>query len=536
MPSTAELKTDDIAALRPSAAFGAAPALAAERHPDAVFAADTIWPIYGSFVSTAAELSAAVDGFADRLWAAGVRAGDTVAVIQRNHIEVEGVMCALGKIGALPALLHAAMDPGELLESIAKLQTPTVLLDSVGLERFAGSQHALRTLSKRVLTWSQDAPSWTRPIDDAIAHTANPRGEDDWFVITHSSGTTGTPKLAAHSTRSLFGMVAPNVMIMRGQYTKADLAARHLSWVHVRTIAGMLAALETGTPTLSITDPRLPNVKRVLLEHKPTALETHPNIFIQWEALAEDPDRPLASVERFVSTFDAMHPHTVRTLIAASEKPGAHYLQAYGQTESGPVSLRFVTRAEADDYSPRNVGYTGMGYELRVVGEDGAELPDGEIGALESRSLGRMKDYVGVDGFSMIESEQWWPMGDVGRRLANGEFEVLDRLYDHVGGTESLLAAEDELLDKLTDLVELVLLRPAQGTGLLAVACPRDGAKPDPVALEKAAREIGITEELTIRFWDWEAIPLTGSYKVRRGQLRRRLAGWIAGGSDDLKA
>lgn len=85
-------------------------------------------------------------------------------------------------------------------------------------------------------------------------------------------------------------------------------------------------------------------------------------------------------------------------------------------------------------------------------------------------------------------------------------------------------------------MIDLVLLRPARGDGLLAVACPREGAKPDPAALEKAVREFGITDQLTIRFWDWEAIPLTGSYKVRRGQLRRRLAGWIAGGTDDLKA
>jgi acyl-coenzyme A synthetase/AMP-(fatty) acid ligase len=531
MPTTADLDIDQLAKLTPSASFGAMPGLAAERHPDAPFLADTPWPIVGRQVSTVAEFAAVVDEFADRLWAAGVRAGDLVAVVQRNHVEVEAAMCALGKLGALPALLHPAMDPGEMLECMAKLDTPHVLVDSHGLEHLSGVSRALRSLASRVISWSESELDWVVPAVERKSHSANPRGDDEWFVITHSSGTTGTPKLAAHSTRSLFGMVAPNVLIMRGQYSKADLSARHLSWVHARTVAGMLATLETGTPALAITDPRTDHVKQVLLQHRPTALETHPNVFIQWEGLAHDPDRPLASVERFVSTFDAMHPRTVRTLLAGSDQPGAHYLQAYGQTESGPVTLGIIGRDQAQTYSPRNVGYTGPGYEARVVDAAGKVLAAGEIGHLETRSRGRMRGYVG-EGTEMIAEDEWWPMGDAGRMSSDGSVELLDRIVDQVDGTDSLLAVEDALLDRLPELAELVIVRPVSGGDMIAVACPRAGSEVSAELFAKVQAGLGIEEKIQVRFWDWEALPLTGSYKVRRAILRRRLAGALAIGTE----
>lgn len=128
-------------------------------------------------------------------------------------------------------------------------------------------------------------------------------------------------------------------------------------------------------PALAIADPDPANVKRLMLEHRPTSLETHPNVYIQWESLATDPDRPFQHVERFISTFDAMHPRTVRALLGASEHPDAHYFQAYGQTESGPICLRIVTREESADYSPRNVGHPGGGMEVRIVDEKGAPSP-----------------------------------------------------------------------------------------------------------------------------------------------------------------
>lgn len=524
MPDISALNLDVIP--QPTASLGVLPAVAAEKHPDTPFLSDTAWRTYDGPVRNFAEFALAIDDYADRLWAAGVRRGDVVAVVQRNHIEVEAVMCALGKIGALPALLSIGMDVGELLECFARLENPYLLVDSPGLSRLADSRHALRLLVRDVLCLEPTEEKWVVPAQDRLPHTANPRGEDEWFVITHSSGTTGAPKMAAHSTRSLFGMVAPMIMIFRDQYTSTDLNAKHLSFVHARTCAGTLASLETAMPALAIADPDPANVKRLMLEHRPTSLETHPNVYIQWESLADDPDRPFQHVERFISTFDAMHPRTVRALLNASEHPDAHYFEAYGQTESGPICLRIVTREQSADYSPRNVGHPGAGMEVRIVGVDGSPVGTNEPGVIETRSPGRMRGYIGEE--AMPPDDSWWPMGDVGRVLDDGSLELLDRVVEHIDGVGSLLEKEDLLLEALPELVELVLVKSddAENTTVFAVACPRPGTAPDPDRFHAVAAEAGLPG-LQVRFWEWEAMPVTGSYKVRRSVLRQKLAGRI---------
>ena len=510
---------------QPSAPLGLLPEYAAGQFPDSAFRSDLPWATYSGRVATFADFATAVSDLADRLWSAGIRRGDVVAVIQRNHIEVEGTMFALGRLGALPVLLSSAMEVGELLESVAKLDRPKVLVDAFGIARLGDSRHALAALATQVLCWAEGGPDWTVPLVDRQAHVADPRGMDEWFAVTHSSGTTGGPKLAAHSSRSLFGMVAPMIVILRTQYDKGDLNAKHLSFVHARTCAGTLASLETGVPMVSLADPDPENVKRVLRELPVTSLETHPNVFIQWESLAADPDRPLAGVQRFISTFDAMHPRTVRTLMAASDRPDVHYLQAYGQTESGPVCLRIITRAEMAGYSPRNVGHSGGGIQIRIVDAAGQPVPQGEPGHIETLSPGRMRGYVG--GPSMIPDEEWWPMGDIGRFAPDGSLELLDRIVEHVDGTDSLLEKEDQLLDRLPELVELVLVKTEDGAEVFAVACPRAGAAPSLDRFQDAAVEVGLGR-IPVRFWEWEALPITGSYKVRRGVLRQRLAARIA--------
>lgn len=505
---------------QPSAPLGVLPEFAAERHGETPFRSDLPWAGYGKPVDTVGDFAAAVHDFADRLWAAGIRRDDMVAVVQRNHIEVHAVMCALSRIGALPALISAAMEPGEILECLARMGRPWLVIDAVGGAQLAGMEHAVSAVAQRAVSLSEiDLPRVILAGEHA-AHQANPRPEDEWVVITHSSGTTGVPKLAAHSTRSLFGMVAPQIALCR-QYGSEGLAAKHLSFVHVRTCSGVLSFLEVAMPLLAITNPDPEHVKRLFLEQRPVSVETHPNVYIQWEHLAADPGRPFGSVQRFVSTFDAMHPRTIRALLAGSDRPDAHYLQGYGQTETGPVSLQIVPAAAANAFQGRNVGFPAGGAQVRVVGPDGEPVPAGSVGCIECRSPGRMRGYLG--GGPMPADAEWWPMGDLGRILPDGSLELLDRIVDHAGDVESLLVAEDTLLEQFPELVEVVLVKLDERAGnLVAVACPAPGARLDVAHFKEVAGNLGLGL-VAVHVWQWESLPLTGSYKVRRAQLRKRL-------------
>lgn len=509
----------------PAGTLGDLPDLAAAKHGDTAFLSDQPWLGYGEPVLDVAGFARAVHDYADRFWAAGIRAGDTVVVVQRNHIEVQALACALNRIGALPALLSVGIEPEEIVECAGRLQQPYLALDAAGAARLAGQVAALQGLTKQILYLTEGAnpeaaagPAWAAPTGDRRAHQPSPRGEEDWAVITHTSGTTSVPKLAAHSTASLYGVVRSQIAASRA-FGQVGLSAKHLSFVHARTCSIVLAFLEVAMPILAIGDARPDHVRQLMLEHRPDSLETHPNVFIRWEPVAEHPSRPFSTVSRFVSTFDAIHPRTVKALLAGSDQPGANYIQAYGQTETGGVTARLVRREEAAAYRPRNVGFPIEGSAVRVVGEDGEPVAAGEAGSIESKTLGRFRGYVAAE--SPVDQE-WWPMGDIGRINPDGSLELLDRLVDHAEGTDSFLEVEDAVLDRLPELIEFVMLKAVGGHDAVAVACPGDGEVLDPERLLTALRETSLGA-VPVYIRNFDDLPLTGSYKVRRLLLRSRL-------------
>src|SRR5215469_8019346 len=118
-----------------TAPLGLLPDLAASKHGGTPFLSDLPWVGYGRTVTDITGFAAAVHDYADRFWAAGVRSGDVVAVVQRNHIELQALACGLSRIGALPALLSAGIEPAELVECLARLDEPVVVLDASSVRR-----------------------------------------------------------------------------------------------------------------------------------------------------------------------------------------------------------------------------------------------------------------------------------------------------------------------------------------------------------------------------------------------------------------
>ncbi|MEU0247440.1 class I adenylate-forming enzyme family protein [Streptomyces sp. NPDC006235] len=494
--------------------------LAADQHPDTPLIADSPWAGTGKEALDHAALAEFVGDFADRLWTAGVRPGTRVAVVKRDHIDVQALAAAAIRIGAVPALLSARMGVRELLALLERLGEPVLLTDAYGADRLApvGEEAARLTAS----AWSVDGTeaAWIRPLTGGRTHRPHRPADGDEVIITHSSGTTGLPKLIAQSTASLYAHAAPTLRVAQQTGRQTEFSFRCISPTHIRASSALLGNLITGTPLVAAADPDMDRIRDLLLAHRPVSVESHPNLLLRWEPLTDDPGRPFAQVKRFVSTFDAIHPRTVRALLNASDQPDAVYLQGYGQTETGPTTLRVITRADLNEISSRNVGAPIPGVsEVRVVGEDGEPVPPGTAGSIEVRTEGLSRGYVDT---AAPDREAWWAMQDVGRLLDNGELELLDRVVDRADGVTSLLEAEDTLLEALPELCEVVLVKPTPDT-LAAAVCVRDGSPLDRAAWDRAAGELGVASA-PVHELRWEEIPFTGSWKVRRLLLAQSLA------------
>jgi acyl-coenzyme A synthetase/AMP-(fatty) acid ligase len=428
--------------------------------------------------------------------------------------------------------------PPSTLQTVLKRLDPAVLVASAGVLRTATAAGAdLADLAGRVVVLDRDPdalPAGAVPVDDLDGQQApapRPRRHDEPMIISHTSGTTGLPKLVVHSADTIMGHLGrteslpwPIVGMKR-----RDTVATQISFCHMRIITwttGTLALRPRTAVLLADGDPQ--TAERVLRAHRPTYLEALPGTYIRWEELTRQPHNPFSDVRLYVSTFDAMHPPTVRRFLHASRRPFPTWLQGWGQSETGPMAFRLLTRRAlartgARHPTTRNVGrpipfFTG----LKVVDPQSMRpVPAGTPGVALARTAGRCVGYVGEqDRWRRKVDGPWWNTGDVATRSRTGVVRLLDREVDAIPGM-SCIELEDVLADRVPGLLEAVVIG-VPGQRPLPVLATPDGEL-DRTAWDRAVYDLPPLAEPVVLGWD--ELPRTGTGKVRRLELRDRLLG-----------
>ncbi|MFD4910098.1 class I adenylate-forming enzyme family protein [Kitasatospora purpeofusca] len=473
--------------------------------------------------STVAELADLVDDHASRLWAAGVRPGRRVVVHKSNSFDITLLACAAARIGAVPVLLSPYLDGATVAELVRRTDEPFLVTDAVKLAKELPAE--VFDLAATVLLASGSHPGAV----ELAALAGSPRvapvtaPPDHPTLITHTSGTTGTPKLAVHTGRTLEARYRPQALVLRPVVPGRETIAIHVSFVHSRLITALAISLFRGFPILVLAHSEPGHVAELFARLRPGILEAHPNSFMEWEELAGDPRRPLANVKLFSSTFDAIHPRTVRTMLAASARTAPVFGQLYGQSEVGPAVVRSFSRRRGADADGRCVGMPFPGFtDVRVVSRNGRPPSAENPGYIEVRSDGRIVTYLGEQArYDQQVEDGWWRMGDVGYRTRWGCVHLLDREVDLIEGFGSTLAAEDALFARLPQLAEVVIVPGADGRAV-PVICTKDDLPVEPAAWQAATA--GLPPMADPVQWRLGELPATATTKIKRLELARRLA------------
>lgn len=465
-----------------------------------------------------------VDDLAARLWAAGVRTGEHVAVYKTDNFDIALLTCAISRVGAVPALLSPTLDGRVVAELLPRLDQPWIITDWAKL---TGDWAPVGVSKLLVVGPGADDAAATIggiPLErfaGAGRRAAVQRGPREPALITHSSGTTGLPKLAVHCPNTLWNRLVPQKLM--GWPTRGETAAVCMSYVHSRFYHALGVFLHYGSPILALVDHDPASVGPLLVRTRPGILETHPNTFVLWEELADAAGSPLTSVRCFGSTFDAIHPRTIQTLLGASERRFAYLMQLYGQSETGPVAARWFTRRSAAKANGRLVGMALPGFtRLRIVDDAGQQAKTDTLGHIEARTRGRILTYLGApDKFAEQIDGAWWRMGDVGHVNRWGALYLADREVDQIDSMDSNLEIEDLLMSRLDELREIVIVAGSSGEAIPVICTKGD----QPLA---AGRWQGATAGLPAmatpiecRFDD---LPRTGTWKIKRLEITRQLS------------
>jgi acyl-coenzyme A synthetase/AMP-(fatty) acid ligase len=467
---------------------------------------------------TVAQLADLVREAAGWLSAAGVRAGDRVAVVKRNHWDYDVLACAAIRLGALPALISSHLDADTVDTLLARLDPALLVTD-----RVPGS-----TRGRRVLSLGESFPG-ALTLDDVRGSPAPaPRGrhDDKPLIINHTSGTTGVPKLVVHSTRTIIHRLARFEAIrwpLIGT-RRDDVVGQASSYAHGRTFC-WTASVFCLAPKEIVLLSEHTSAARVFGAHPPTTLEALPSAYVRWQPLAASPENPFQSVRLFVSTYDAMHPPAIRTMLNASSRRSPLWMQGWGQTETGPLTFRFLTRRALARANPttRHLGRPLPGKtRLRVVDPQTFEpLARGRTGLVLARTGAQCVGYVGErERWHAKNFGLWWNTGDLGTVTRAGGVLLLDRAVDSVPGL-SCLEVEDRVEDRLPGVVECVLLGASDRLPIPVVVTVDGWLDLD----EWRTAVADLPPMADPHVLTWSEVPRTGTGKVRRAELLTRLVG-----------
>ncbi|MEV4615228.1 class I adenylate-forming enzyme family protein [Kitasatospora sp. NPDC049258] len=473
--------------------------------------------------ATVAEVADLIDDFASRLWAAKVRPGQRVVVYKSDGFDITLLACAAARIGAVPVLLSPKLDGATVAELVRRTDEPFLLTDQAKLEDELPS--SVFEFAEKVLLTSGSYQGATElaALAGAPRVAAVTMPADHPTLITHTSGTTGTPKLAVHTGRTLQARYRPQATVVKPLIPGRETIAMHVSFVHSRLITALAISLFRGFPIVVLRESDPAHVADLFAQLRPGILEAHPNSFMEWEELAHDPRRPLANVKLFSSTFDAIHPRTVQRMLGASARRAPVFGQLYGQSEIGPAVVRSFSKRRGPDADGRCVGVPFPGFtEVRVVSRDGKAPSETNPGYIEVRSDGRIVTYLGEQArYDAQVNDGWWRMGDVGYRTKWGCVHLLDREVDLIEGFGSTLAAEDTLFAKLDQLAEVVII-PGEDGRAVPVVCTKEDVPLDLAAWQQAVATLPpMADPVQWRLGD---LPQTATTKIKRLELARLLA------------
>jgi bile acid-coenzyme A ligase len=398
--------------------YGRAMARHAERDPQGVAV------VFGDDTLTRAELERRGNRLARAYQQRGVRAGDLVSIALPNGCEFYAVSLAIWKLGATPQPL-SSMLPEKERRTIVELARPALL---VGAERGAYG----------------DVPTLPRGFvpDAAISDAALPDVVPANARAMTSGGSTGRPKIIVDTSPALCDPDAPENRMKVGETALIPGPLYHAgpfiaSWQQL-LCGGTVVLLERFDPAVCLE----------LIERHRVAYALFVPTMMQriWRLPEAERDRWDLSSLRTVMCSGAPSPAWLKRAWIEWLGP-ERIVEAYGGTER--IAGTQITGVEWLAH-PGSVGRPTGGRKLKVLAEDGRELPPGEIGEvfmMPAQGPGTTYRYIGAE--AKPTADGWESLGDLGWVDADGYLYLVDRKTDMIvtGGANVYPAEVEAALD-----------------------------------------------------------------------------------------
>ena len=380
----------------------------------------------------------------------------------------------------------------------------------------AGCQHVFTLNDDRSGTLLDRAAQFPR------THTVAHSKDQDLAAIIYTSGTTGRSKGAMLSHGNLLSNA--RVLQTYWRWQKNDVLIHALPIFHVHGLfVAIHGALLNGSKMLwfgKFDPPRVLQAMRAA-----TVFMGVPTLYVRLLGEAGLNRDAVQAMRLFIS---GSAPLLLETFADWQKRTGHTILERYGMSETV-----MLTSNPCDPAAGARVGGTVgrplPGVSLRVRGDDGADLPQGEIGAIQVKGPNVFAGYWNMPEKTAEEftSDGFFKTGDVGRVDANGYVTIVGRSKDLIisGGYNVYPAEIEGYINNLPGVAESAVVGVPDadfGEVGVAVVIPKPGAALDPQDIIATLKSMLANFKIPKRCYVVAELPRNAMGKVQKNLLRQQ--------------
>ena len=451
---------------------------------------------------TYAELDRLSSRAARALAALGVARGERVTLALGNSVEYLVTAFGILKAGAVLNPLNPALGAAELDYIVGHAEPRVVVTDAGHAETFRRLRHACGVATPESLSVAEArAPAVTL-------------GPGDPALLLYTSGTTGNPKgvLLTHGTSGRGGRhFLPTLGI-----TADDTILAVTPLFHGNAWGAVQTALHAGATVVFPAAFHASEFWPLVHATGATVLYTLGTILAMLLA------RPPSEAERTSRLRVVLGLGSAPIRDRVIERFGvAHVAECYGSTDAGVVTITPVG-------VPPRAGSCGPpvpGVEIRILDDDGRDLPSHAAGEIAVRSPSRMTAYFRDPGETALAlREGWFLTGDLGWLDEDGWLYFVDRKKDVIrrGGENVSSVLVEKVLREHPRVAEVAVVGvpdPVLGQEIKAFVVASGPVGEDELREFAAAR---LARFQVPRLWEFRAsLPKTATQRVEKYKLRR---------------
>lgn len=397
---------------------------------------------------TYSELRERVDCLAGGMTEAGIDRGTHVGVMLPNVAALPVTWLALARMGAVMVPINIAYTPREISFIVENGDVEWLVIDAACLPSLAKlTQLPGKLVAARIFVIGEGGKGYARwegliNNNRSVFMPSQAVALDDVANIQYTSGTTGFPKGCVLSHRYWLTISKVNARRDGMTYQRILCATPFFymdpQWQLLMTFhqRATLFVARRQSPSRFMGWVREYKINFCLLPYlvfkQPATPEDRQNDLVRCNVYGLPKGIHAAIEERF-------------DLIAR---------EAFGMTEAG--TCLFMPIDATDMVGSGSCGKPGPFREARIVGENGAPVPRGEVGELQLRGPGMLQCYYkNPQATAAAFDDDWFRTGDLFRQDERGYFYIVGRVKDMIRRAgENIAAREVEVV--LTDLPEVI--------------------------------------------------------------------------------